>query len=46
MKFSKVDYASPQTYEEEMLSEGFLCLSGMTDNENYGGVPGEDETIF
>lgn len=37
-------YQSPEVMEYDVLTEGVLCVSGV--NEDYAGVPGEDETIF
>ena len=39
------NYETPSVKEQEFFPEGILCMSGAT-NESYGGVPGEDETIF
>lgn len=38
------EYQTPEVMEQEVLCEGVLCMSGT--NEDYAGVPGEDETIF
>ena len=37
-------YVSPEVVEYDVLTEGVLCMSD--ENEDYAGVPGEDETIF
>ena len=39
------EYNSPAVLEYEIFAEGVLCISGAV-NENYGGDPGDDETIF
>ena len=39
------EYKSPAVLEYELSVEGVLCISGAV-NENYGGDPGEDESIF
>ena len=45
MKLSAMEYEAPAIFEHQMFNEGVLCISG-AGNENYGGDPGEDETIF
>ena len=45
MKLSAMEYETPAIFEHQMFNEGVLCISG-AGNENYGGDPGEDETIF
>lgn len=42
--FLKTQYLSPEVVEYDVLTEGVLCMSDS--NEDYAGVPGEDETIF
>ena len=42
--FFKTRYLSPKVVEYDVLTEGVLCMSDS--NEDYAGVPGEDETIF
>lgn len=42
--FFKTQYLSPEVVEYDVLTEGVLCMSD--ENEDYAGVPGEDETIF
>lgn len=38
------EYETPMVFEHQMFMEGVLCASD--ENEDYAGVPGEDETIF
>lgn len=45
MKKQIMEYETPALVEHQMFMEGLLCISGGT-NENYGGDPGDDETIF
>ena len=44
MNIIKKEYVSPEVMEYDVLTEGVLCMSDI--NEDYAGVPGEDETIF
>ena len=44
MNIIKKEYVSPEVMEYDVLTEGVLCMSDS--NEDYAGVPGEDETIF
>ena len=52
MKLKPMEYQTPAIYEHQMFVEGVLCISGGdslgfdSDNENYGGDPGEDDSIF
>ena len=40
------NYETPSMVEQEIYLEGVLCISDVEGNENYGGVPGEDDSIF
>ena len=43
------NYETPSMAESELCLEGVLCssLEGFgNENESYGGVPGEDDSIF
>lgn len=41
------NYETPSVVEHELLCEGCLCQSlNDNGNESYGGLPGEEETIF
>ena len=44
MNIIKKEYVSPEVMQYDVLIEGILCMSDS--NEDYAGVPGEDETIF
>ena len=36
------DYMSPEIYVHKIECEGVLCSSPDSDNEDYGGIPGND----
>ena len=41
------NYETPSMVELKLYLEGLLCTSiDDNDNESYGGVPGEDDSIF
>ena len=45
LKHSIKEYETPSILEHQMFNEGILCVSG-ADNENYGGDPDEESSIF